>query len=103
MCVLVVKGPIQNRKQEGRDTPDRKGGTHQTGRKRDCIHKTFKRDDNAWHNYLYCKINSNIYLPLQYTVSRIPALMRAGHPLFGALCSYQGYLESFGLCNSLVL
>ena len=90
MCVLVVKGPIQNRKQEGRDTPDRKGGTHQTGRKRDCIHKTFKRDDNAWHNYLYCKINmrllnSNISLPLQYTVSSTPAPIRAGHSLFGAL------------------
>ena len=62
MCVLVVKGPIQNRKQEGRDTPDRKGGTHQTGRKRDCIHKTFKRDDNTWHNYLYCKINMRLFI-----------------------------------------
>ena len=55
MCVLVMKGPIQNRKQEGRNTPDRKGGTHQTGRKRDCIHNPFKMDDNTWPNYLYCK------------------------------------------------
>ena len=36
MCVLVMKGLIQNRKQEGWTHQIGNGGTHQTGRKLDC-------------------------------------------------------------------
>ena len=42
------------------NTPDRKSGTHQTGRKRDCIHNPFKMDDNTWPNYLYCKTDMRL-------------------------------------------